>query len=108
MHNFMYQCADPDHAHSAHSLVFCSRMAHAGERRPSHSLRLCHHADPFVRTDSIADHGKNTTYNPHSWTESANVIFIDSPVGVGYSYGGKSVNSSPETAEDLYAFIQLL
>lgn len=56
---------------------------------------------------SIANEGKNTTYNKYSWTESANVIFIDSPVNVGYSYGGKSVNSSPETAEDLYAFMQL-
>ncbi|KAM0788352.1 hypothetical protein ACM66B_001493 [Microbotryomycetes sp. NB124-2] len=56
---------------------------------------------------SIANEGKNTTYNKYSWTESANVIFIDSPVNVGYSYGGKSVNSSPETAEDLYAFLQL-
>ncbi|ORY79276.1 Alpha/Beta hydrolase protein [Leucosporidium creatinivorum] len=56
---------------------------------------------------SIANEGQNTTYNKHSWNEVANMIFIDSPVNVGYSYGGKTVNSSPDTAEDLYAFMQL-
>ncbi|GAA5967193.1 hypothetical protein JCM11641_000473 [Rhodosporidiobolus odoratus] len=56
---------------------------------------------------SVANGGLNTTYNPHSWTESANVIFLDSPVQVGYSYGSKSVSSSQETAEDIYAFFQL-
>ncbi|PRQ73141.1 Alpha/Beta hydrolase fold [Rhodotorula toruloides] len=55
----------------------------------------------------IADGGKNTTYNPHSWTESANVIFLDSPVQVGYSYGGKTVSNSQDTAEDIYSFLQL-
>ncbi|KAK4058376.1 hypothetical protein OIO90_000534 [Microbotryomycetes sp. JL221] len=56
---------------------------------------------------SIANEGKNTTYNKYSWTESANMIFLDSPVNVGYSYGGKAVNSSPQTADDVAAFMQL-
>jgi hypothetical protein len=55
----------------------------------------------------IADEGKNTTYNPYSWTESANVIFLDSPVQVGYSYGSKTVSNSQDTAEDVYSFLQL-
>ncbi|GAA5905554.1 S10 family peptidase [Sporobolomyces salmoneus] len=56
---------------------------------------------------SIANGGKNTTYNPYSWTESANVVFLDSPVQVGYSYGGKTVSNSQDTALDIYAFFQL-
>ncbi|GAA5884563.1 hypothetical protein JCM6882_005300 [Rhodosporidiobolus microsporus] len=56
---------------------------------------------------SVSNGGLNTTYNPHSWTESANVIFLDSPVQVGYSYGSKTVSNSQDTAEDIYAFFQL-
>ncbi|SCZ93705.1 BZ3500_MvSof-1268-A1-R1_Chr6-3g08833 [Microbotryum saponariae] len=56
---------------------------------------------------SITDEGKNTTWNKYSWTESANVIFLDSPINVGYSKGSKTVANSQDTAKDVYAFLQL-
>ncbi|KAI0320056.1 serine carboxypeptidase [Amylostereum chailletii] len=57
----------------------------------------------------IADEGKNTTLNQHSWNEHANIIFLDQPINVGYSYSddGSTVNTSPVAGEDVYAFLEL-
>ncbi|CAH8354942.1 unnamed protein product [Eruca vesicaria subsp. sativa] len=46
--------------------------------------------------------------NPYSWSKVSNIIYLDSPVGVGYSYSkNKSdykINDS-KTASDSYAFL---
>ncbi|KAF7373349.1 Carboxypeptidase [Mycena sanguinolenta] len=58
---------------------------------------------------SIANEGKNTTFNKHSWTSSANMIFLDQPVNVGFSYadGSTTVDNSPVAGKDVYAFLEL-
>ncbi|KAI0066410.1 serine carboxypeptidase [Artomyces pyxidatus] len=57
----------------------------------------------------ITDEGKNTTHNKHSWNQHANIIFLDQPVNVGYSYSsdGSTVNTSPVAGLDVYAFLEL-
>ncbi|KAF5349522.1 hypothetical protein D9756_008992 [Leucocoprinus leucothites] len=58
---------------------------------------------------SIADDGRNTTHNPFSWNTHANIIFLDQPVNVGYSYAddGTTVSTSPVAGKDVHAFLEL-
>ncbi|KAK0533881.1 hypothetical protein OC835_002864 [Tilletia horrida] len=50
-----------------------------------------------------------TTFNKYAWNSVANMIFIDQPVDVGYSYSryGVSSFSTDAAAVDMLAFIQL-
>ncbi|KAG9019709.1 hypothetical protein FRB90_010979 [Tulasnella sp. 427] len=55
----------------------------------------------------VSDGGHDVTYNEFGWNEYANMIFLDQPVNVGYSYSSKNVTDSPSAAEDVYVFMQL-
>jgi cathepsin A (carboxypeptidase C) len=51
----------------------------------------------------------SVTYNKHSWNEHSNILFLDQPVNVGYSYSddGSKIDRSAAAGEDVYAFFQL-
>lgn len=46
--------------------------------------------------------------NPFSWNEHANIMWIDQPVGVGFSYGDKSEydTNEKEVGDDMFQFLQ--
>lgn len=47
-------------------------------------------------------------FNPYSWNSNASVIFLDQPVGVGYSYTeSDQVSSTAAAAKDVYIFLEL-
>ncbi|KAJ1532677.1 hypothetical protein HK096_006326 [Nowakowskiella sp. JEL0078] len=52
--------------------------------------------------------GSGTEYNEYSWNNNANIIFLDQPVNVGFSYSesGETTNTL-DAAKDVYAFLQL-
>jgi cathepsin A (carboxypeptidase C) len=52
--------------------------------------------------------GLSTTVNPYSWNSNANIMWIDQPAGVGYSYGDLPdyVSDEEGVSEDLYWFLQ--
>lgn len=46
---------------------------------------------------------------PHSWAEKANLLFVDSPVGSGFSYvtsNSSFATSDATVAEDLISFLR--
>ncbi|KAG2226575.1 hypothetical protein INT45_005061, partial [Circinella minor] len=51
--------------------------------------------------------GNTTMRNEYSWNSVANVIFLDQPVNVGYSYGKSKTRNSRQSARDIAAFLQL-
>ncbi|KAF7358674.1 Carboxypeptidase [Mycena sanguinolenta] len=55
----------------------------------------------------ITNNSESVTLNPFSWNNNANVLYIDQPVGVGFSHGTESVGTSLEAAADVWSFLQI-
>lgn len=58
---------------------------------------------------TVSKDGLSTINNPFSWNNNANVMWVDQPAYVGYSYGGGKddlVHNESQIAEDMYEFLQ--
>lgn len=54
----------------------------------------------------VSEDGLTTVNNPYSWNTKANVIWVDQPSDVGFSYGSKVDHNESMVAEDMYHFVQ--
>ncbi|KAJ7590662.1 alpha/beta-hydrolase [Mycena floridula] len=52
--------------------------------------------------------GKTTTLNPFSWNNISNMIYIDQPIGTGFSFGTDTVNSTNSAAPFVWTAFQVL
>ncbi|KAF9476384.1 alpha/beta-hydrolase [Pholiota conissans] len=55
----------------------------------------------------ITNDSSSVTLNPYSWNNNANVLYIDQPVGVGFSHGDLKVGTSQQAASDIWSFMQI-
>ncbi len=58
----------------------------------------------------INKHGNGTVYNKYGWSKNANIIYVDQPAGVGFSYvdeGASVPGTSFTAAEDMHHFLQM-
>ncbi|KAF2671542.1 carboxypeptidase Y precursor [Microthyrium microscopicum] len=58
----------------------------------------------------INGYGNGTNYNEYAWNKNANVLFIDQPAGVGFSYldkGEPIPSSSFSAGKDIHKFLQI-
>ncbi|EMD34742.1 hypothetical protein CERSUDRAFT_86172 [Gelatoporia subvermispora B] len=55
----------------------------------------------------ITNDSESVTLNPESWNEVSNMLYIDQPIGVGFSYGSTTVGTSQEAASDIWQFLQI-
>ncbi|KAG1675635.1 putative serine carboxypeptidase F41C3.5 [Nymphon striatum] len=57
----------------------------------------------------LQDDGRTMKLNPYSWNKFANVLYLEAPVGVGYSYNTKTrmyPTGDDKTADDNYEVLQ--
>jgi len=55
----------------------------------------------------ITNDSSTVFLNPMSWNNEVNLLYIDQPVGVGFSQGDLHVGTSEQAAADVWRFLQI-
>jgi len=50
---------------------------------------------------------RTVSLNPFSWSNTANMLFIDQPIGVGFSHGNASVGTTAQAAAAVWKMLQI-
>ncbi|KAJ7731111.1 alpha/beta-hydrolase [Mycena maculata] len=57
---------------------------------------------------TVNSDGATTTLNPYSWNGISNMLYIDQPIGAGFSTGSGTVNSTADAAKMMWTAFQIL
>ncbi|RPD78050.1 serine carboxypeptidase [Lentinus tigrinus ALCF2SS1-7] len=55
----------------------------------------------------LNDDQKTVTLNMYSFNQVSNVLYIDQPIGVGFSYGSRNTSDTQTAASDVWQFLQI-
>ncbi|KZT37104.1 alpha/beta-hydrolase [Sistotremastrum suecicum HHB10207 ss-3] len=61
----------------------------------------------FAQPCRISSDGFSVSLNPYSWNSVANMLYIDQPIGVGFSHGDETVNGAKQAAKDVWQMLQI-
>jgi len=61
---------------------------------------------PIITTVDENNELNGATKNPYSWGRKHNMIYIDNPVGAGFSHSQKYPETQDEVTDNLYEFLQ--
>lgn len=90
------------------------RLADVGERQGCTAMEgATTEVGPLVLFDikeacssDVCDYTGQLSTNPYSWNNLANIVFVDQPRNVGYSFGyGEGVHSSVDAGKDFVTFV---
>jgi cathepsin A (carboxypeptidase C)/serine carboxypeptidase-like clade 2 len=56
----------------------------------------------------VVDSGLNVTLNPYAWNKLANVLFLEQPAGVGFSYPSATTDDATTSADTYEALVGFL
>lgn len=73
----------------------------------SSMLGMLHEIGPYIVGNNYTK-GQQLTRNPYSWTRNANIVFLESPAGVGYSINNQRnyQHNDSTTVEDAYVALK--